>query len=390
MAEETTKTDAVPEAPQVMHTTSTTLIASDQSEWGKLTDAQKDDRLDKAVDAVQNRRAEKEGRERDEKGRYKPAKAAEGDEGDDFGLAATDTKTPANDDETPVVGDAAEPEKGESEGKEVESETIPDEWLDEETRDLASAMGLSDDDLSEFGSKKELERALRLLDRKAFEAGKAAAKPAGEKPQFDGARGASNGHTSTTDVLADLSRFKLGDQWDEEAAKPVNAFIDAATTTIRDLQTRIDAFEQSETRRAAEDVRSRALQALHSLGHADLFGKPGEKPTREQQTNIDKAIDAHYTHARGLIASGRSVAPTPAFLKAAVQLAFGDQLTKQTERQVVERLRKQSSRRTGGGAGKPMPQKPVEGETTRQMAQRIASDPEVQAIVSRFRMENMK
>ena len=39
-------------------------------------------------------------------------------------------------------------------------------------------MGLSEEELSSFGSRDELDRALRIIDRKAFEAAKAPAKPA--------------------------------------------------------------------------------------------------------------------------------------------------------------------------------------------------------------------
>lgn len=262
----------------------------------------------------------------------------------------TTNKTTVKGDETPAVDDAAASDTTGDEGDEGA------DWLDQDTRDFATTIGLTSDELDEFESREELERALRIIDRKAFEAGKAstaaADKPASEPTPKPAAKPAD---ASKDDPWADVSRFKLptGEgEFDEAAARPFNEFVDVAGETIRALRQELAGIRQHRASEDAQRIRSEAVKSIHSLGHADLFGKPGEKLTAEQTANLEKALDAHFTHARGLIASGRNVAPTPAFLKAAVNSAFGDQIQKTEQRRMVDRMRKQSARRTGGSTGK--------------------------------------
>ena len=342
--------------------------------WGKRTAKERKADVDAAV-------AEIEGRQED---KPKPVSAPEPDP---VPVVEDTTKTPIPGDETPAEDDAAEVPETEGEDEEaVPGKPVEQDWRDQETRDFASMMGLSDEDLADFGSREELDRALRIIDRKAFEAGKAAHTPAAEpeKPKVQQLEKPKEGPQATDDSLDDLSRFILkstehGGEFDPEAVKPLNAFIEATANTIRQLRSELGAFRQGHQRQAAAEIRQRAVNALHSLGNADLFGKPGEKPTKEQSANVERALDAHFVHARGLLAQGRQVAPTPAFLKAAVNLEFGDQLLKQQKQQQIEKLKKQSARRTGGTAGKRLPSPPPDNETSQEASRRIAADPEILA-----------
>lgn len=279
----------------------------------------------------------------------------------------TETKeTPAAGDETPAGDDAAKPKEGEGEG---EPEVEAKDWRDDETKEFAAMMGLTDADLSDFGSREELDRALRLIDRKAFEAGKAGLEaPNGQEQkqqqvqQPEVKQPVAQQQQQAGDPLADLSKFKLDETFNEEAAAPINRFVETAATTIKsqaaeikDLQTRLARFEQSAAEQSVADIERRAIESLHSLGQPELFGKPGERPTKEQAENVKRAVRAHFIHARGLMAAGRQVAPTPAFLKAAVHLEFGDQLLQIQKKQHLAALQKQSARRTGGPAAKPVP-----------------------------------
>ena len=328
------------------------------SEWDKMTSAERKESV-KNLDTEPN------------------PKAPEAD--DELPAPSIDTTTeqPAGGDETPAAGDAAPAEKAKDE--EVEAD-----WRDAETKDLAATYGVDDDVLAALPSREVLDIVLRAIDKKAYEAGKTATesdKPI-EKPPV---QQSEKQPPVEGDLFADLSQFKLlGDQFDEDAAKPINRFVDMAATAFRDLQNRVTQFEQRDQQRAADDLRRQAVASLHSLGNVELFGKPGEKPTKDQVANIEKAIDAHFIHARGLLATGRQPAPTPAFLKAAVFLAFGDQLTQQQQRQIADKLRKQASKVTGGPGAKHVPKEPPEDETDEQRRQRIASDPEVAAAARRF------
>jgi hypothetical protein len=335
------------------------LVDEGQSDWGRMSPEEREADIDQAIAKIGSRNQE----------------------------PTEDTaETPVTGDETSASDDAAAAaETAKSEGEETPPEE-PD-WRDEETRDFATMMGLTADDLAGFGS--------RIIDRKAFEAGKTAQAAQGQPatPQI----GQQAGQTAPpppgqplgqpADPFADLTPFKLGEQFEEDAAKPLNAFMEATASTIRRLRDDVAAMRQSQQRQAVGEIRRRALAALHEVGNTELFGKPDQKPTAEQAANIEKVLDAHFIHARGLLAQGREVAPTRAFLKAAVNLVFGDHLLKQQQRQQAEKLRKQQARITGAGSGKVLPKPPPPDETVQQAAQRIAADPEVQAIFDQMAAE---
>jgi len=345
-------------------------LEQETSEWAKLTPEQQETEVSQAVESTREKRVERAVAT----GEYRPEQETP-DESE---------RKPVPDDETPVGDDAAktqddDAEKGAGEGKEDgeagEPEAEASEWLDQETRDFAAMMGLSGTELSEFGSKEELERALRIIDRKAFEAGTAATPKAPETPSTSQA---------LADAFADLQKYKVGDDFDEGVAKPLNSFVDAAVAQIKDLQNRLGFFEQQGVQTAVAETRREASASLQTLGYSELFGKPGETLTPEQAKNIERAIDAHFVHARGLLQSGRQVAPTPQFLRAAVNLEFGDELKKIDQRRTTDRLRKQSAKKLGGSSGKTL----SAAERGLSSLERLKQDPEIDALWNQSVAEN--
>lgn len=376
---------AILEAPEKTETVVETVDfrAPAESEWSKMTPAQQEKDVDKAISTIAERRGfdapvEKEPAAEKPSEQIAPAKEPE---------AENTEETTADGEETPAAGDAAKPDKkGEGEGK-LESDDDDAEWLDDAVREYATARGITDEELSEFATREEFDRALRIADRRAYEDGKAALKQAERKdepPRAEREEERKAPPKQPSDPLADIAKIKLGEEFDEELAKRFNQFVDASAATIGDLRARLEQFEQQGRRQAADDIRRQAAESIHALGFSELFGKSGEKPTKEQSANLEKAIDAHFVHAQGLLSRGQFVAPTPEFLRAAVHLAFGDQLTKLEQKRITEKLRKQSARRTGGSAAKPLPKEPPANESQRERAQRIASDPDVQAAWNRL------
>lgn len=354
-------------------TATTELVNASESDWGKMTAEERIADVDAAIEEIRSQAPA--GQTASEAALYgsvvgagKPGQAAAGEVTTETEDETTDAgdETPAGDDSAASGADAA---GGEDQGD--DSETT--DWLDQETHDLATAMGLTDEDLSDFGSREELDRALRIIDRKAFEAGKKPLIPAAqpEKPAA-----APQAAKKPVTIFDDLSQFKVDENvFDPDAVKPINTFVEAAAATIKDLQTRLARFEQQSASAQVENLRSKALESLHSLGHVELFGKPGERPTEAQLANIHKAIDAHFVHAKGLLAAGKKPEPTPAFLKAAVYLAFGDEITKQQQQRLTDKLRKQSARRTGGSSAKPLPR--AKGSVS--TLEDVMTDPDIDA-----------
>ena len=320
-----------------------TIENDDLAAWAEMPVADRDayvrdiqENLDAKADASRAAPVEQDtadepppGKTRDEMGRYLP-------------------KTPASDDETPAARDAvpaAKPDHDDDAG---------DDWLTPEVTEQAAAYGLSPEDLGEFQSRAELDRALRIIDRKAFEAGKTAAKPADATPAAPAPASASQ----VADALATLESLTFDEN--ELAATDAPKILDAFKTVaaeLKELRQFRSSLQADRAKAAFESIKSEFANSVDSLGHTELFGKPGAR-TKEQQANLEKAFnEGHLPHARGLIAQGRQVAPTPTFAKAAVNLLFGDQIVNNAKQEQLSRLRKQSARRTGGGTTKipPLP-----------------------------------
>ena len=259
------------------------------------------------------------------------------------------TETPAGGDETPAADDAAPQAPKGSKSEEVQ------DWRDAETLDLASQYGLDDVALAALPSREVLDHVLRAIDKKAFEAGKTATKPV-EPPAAKPAEAASAAQQATNDALATLEAFSLDDELGADDAPKIRNAVKAITAELKEMRQFRGTLQQQQIQAARETLRSQFTESVDSLGHTELFGKPGSR-TKEQAANLEKAFsEGHIPHARGLLAQGRQVAPTPTFAKAAVNLLFGDQIVEQAKAQQLSKLKKQASRVTGGGSTKlPLP-----------------------------------
>ena len=280
-------------------------------------------------------------------------------------------ETPVDGDVIPAADDSAD--ASEVDGEDVPAEVKPADWLTDDIREYASAMGVNEDDLSGFGSREELDRALRIIDRKAFEAAKA---PPPEKAVAPPPPVQQKVPPVPGDPLAILDSFALGEELTAEDAPKLFGVISAMGAELKAQREWRASLEQQQAQAAVESIRGRAIESIHALGHSELFGKPGEKPTAEQKANIEKALEAHFIHAKGLIAIGRQPDATVPFLKAAVHSVFGDTISKLEKQRLTDKLRKQSARRTGGTAAKQLPPPPPENETDTQRARRIAAEVE--------------
>jgi hypothetical protein len=280
-----------------------------------------------------------------------------------------ETPAPADAGAVKPAADAAAPET--PEGEEVE-----DDWRTPEVSDLATQYGLDEIALASIPTREVLDSVLRAIDRKAFEAGKAqtttAAAPKEPAPQPAAPVPQANGQQQATDdALTLLKSLKLGDgegnltledrEPIEKAFKAMASEIEESRTFRKEMSDLRSMLQQQQVTLAHNQLKADFTTSLDSLSAdkdigpaiTELFGKPGER-TAEQTANLNKAFeDGHIPHAKGLIAQGRQVGPTPTFAKAAVNLLFGDQLLKQAKAAQLAKLRKSAARRTGGGTTKP-------------------------------------
>jgi len=283
----------------------------------------------------------------------------------------TSKQTTAGDEQDSAGDDAAAGQKepgGEESGKKSE----PSEgqtWLTDEIR-AELPRWVSDEDLSEFSTRDELERALSLMDRAAMKAGREAGRQ-GDDDDDDGQddenpergqdgkfvkqenRGDQKDDASQYEIDLDLSEF------DEDLGKKVKD----ALTGLRDhyeghlkaLDERFSAIEAESQLRIAEAHEARFDAIVDSLGHADLFGKAGQENEKQLEARR-KLFDEHQIYMAGLKSLGRESEMDHASVDRACRLAFADHISKQERKSLTKQLTKQSNMRMGVGAERPAEQ----------------------------------
>jgi len=264
------------------------------------------------------------------------------------------------------------------------------DWLDEATRDYAEMMGVDADLLAALPNREALDRVCRAIDKRAFEAAKTAetqetapeveTKPKEERKLLDSRRQAEETGGSLEERLDAISAFFHENYEDDEAASHLQNLVREVKGTAENLDSLHAEMAQMREERQRESqsaLQRQATDSLHSLGFTELFGTPGETPTQKQAENIQRVLDQHFENGRARIAAGRQVAPTPAFLKADAFYVFGDELLQQKEKQIIEKVKRGSSARTGGTGAKHIPKEAPENESREEFMQRMAEDPDV-------------
>lgn len=273
-------------------------------------------------------------------------------------------KTPAEKDSgsdtAPKGEDTAEAEgQGDDTGNEDSS------WLDEDLKAEATAFGIDESELADFTSREELERALRLFDKSALEAGrKALAESDGEGDKAT-VRNEKGQFAKKDEPKAEPPakrdgqyEFKLNTDtiWDEEAAKDL-------TTAISGLRDHYDSrLALLEERLLASEARFEEADAIakerhfdnlvDSLGHADLFGKTDKETPKEKERRTDLFVEVE-TYLKGREVLGRPTELTEAVVNRVARSLFADELGKKELKQRTRKISKQSNGRQGGGATRP-------------------------------------
>ena len=164
------------------------------------------------------------------------------DDKTDAQMIAGDHEEPltVKEDKTEEVSEEKETKEEVAEEPEEEAPKKP-EWLDDALTKQASAYGIGEEDLADFTSREEVERAMRLFDKSAQEAGKKAQEKPGEEPEGEADETKPDGYEVKLDK----------EEWSEELVEEF--------TKLRDhYEGRIEAIES----RFAE----------LALGGGDVFG----------------------------------------------------------------------------------------------------------------------
>ena len=164
-------------------------------------------------------------------------------------------------------------------------------WMNDDVKAEVAAYGISESDLSDFASREELDKALRLLDKTALEAGRKAtvesesSSTRNDKGQFVKKEEAKS--ESSTEVAPKSGRYEIAlssDVYDDEI---VNEF-----TRMRDhYESRLEQLESHFMQVSANEEERKFDSYVDSLGHSDLFGKTGS----ESEQELTRRRDLHLS-----------------------------------------------------------------------------------------------
>ena len=260
----------------------------------------------------------------------------------------------------------AEKPSGDDDTVEVEAQDQGDEtgdlapsWLDDGLKADVAAYGFKPEEVSDFTSREELERALRLFDKSALEAGrKALAESGGEvkQPAVEEATGRVRGEDGKflpKEGKAEAEKAKAGRY---EISLDREEFDDRLVVELEKIRdhydSRLEALESHFQAAAVKAEEERFDNLVDSLGHADLFGKTGSESPKELQRRQDLIV-AVKAQQIGLERLGRPTELNESLVSRVARMVFAEDLAKKDLKQRTRKISKQSNGRQGGGATRP-------------------------------------
>jgi len=322
-----------------------------------------------------------------------------------------------------VVEKVAEP-VAETPAKEVTpaepAKPEPPSWLTAEHRELASSYGLSQDDLSDFGSAAEFARATRIIDRQNAALGELARKQREVAPaetqttQTAAAQAVENAKTAAKLAKIDLEKLKAAG-YDEETLGVIanqNAVIDEFEKLQKEREQERAAFQQLNTQftqfQQSQEAERQAMRiasfhdAVDSIGDP-RFGKSVDENGRPVQLSEQadaerrKLYEQAETLALGIVTRARAAGVQPRLpplsvlvKQQAYPLAFADDIRAEERRKVQQEITEQSKRRRPvAQVRQPVGQVPKKDgpQSRNEMISEIANNPEVVAAWQRIQQE---
>lgn len=254
-----------------------------------------------------------------------------------------ETPSPIGDDETAEV-----PSKGKGEKTQNRS------WLDDDLKSEVSAFGISDEELADFTSREEVERAMRLFDKSALEAGR---KAMAEGEESKGAPRDDKGRFAKSEAETPAKEpEKASAKGGYEVTLDKNVYDDEIVnefTRMRDhYESRLEALEARFLEADAKAEEQHFDSLVDSLGHTDLFGKTDKEDAKQLQRRQDLHV-AVKAQMLGLQALGRPTEMSESLINRVARMVFAEELGKKELKSRTNRITKQSNGRQGGSATRP-------------------------------------
>ena len=247
-------------------------------------------------------------------------------------------------DKTPAESDQV------ADGKTSGDEPKPDSsenWLTDEVKAEASAYGIKEDQLSEFTSREELDRALRIFDNNAMAAGRKALTDEGEKKaETNGEQSKKEEPKTPREGRFEISlKDEFGNEFDE-------GFVSELKRMHDHYEDRFDALEQRFAEADARAEEQHFDRIVDSLGHKDLFGKTDEE-TAKQLEHRKELLTSVKAHILGMGEMGVNLPMSDALVGRVARMVFADEMKKKDIKNHTRKISQQSDSRQGGGQTRP-------------------------------------
>lgn len=268
-----------------------------------------------------------------------------------------ETLRPGEDDKkAPAKDDAPAPSDDEQEDS--------DDWTTAaDLAELVESLGLSEEDLAEFGSREELDRHVKLLDKQLIRAGKEAlAKPGEEqeaalRAQAEAERRAEASERAKQQPRKDgrFAKTEEAEEPDESLTLDEDYFDERlvavhkqTVSRLQQLEARLRVFEQRDTEAQQREIVRTFDRIVDTLGHDDIFGKSAElAPGTDAWKNRSGLYETTTELIAGAIANGKRVGMVESIVRRALNQRFADQLSKKQRQDFASKVRKQASRTLG-------------------------------------------
>lgn len=239
-------------------------------------------------------------------------------------------------------------------GEKSSEKSSSPKWIDDDVKAEVAAYGISESDLSDFASREELDRALRLLDKTALEAGRKATveSEASKARDKDGkfvkqeeAKPSKSEESAPKSGRYEISLSK--DEYDD-------GLVDEITRMRDHYESRLERLESHFIQANASAEEMQFDNFVDSLGHSDLFGKTGKESEQELERRKDLHV-AVKAQIIGLERLGRPAELNENLISRVANMVFADQLNKKRLKQQTQKISRQSNGRMGGSPTKPLP-----------------------------------
>ena len=240
--------------------------------------------------------------------------------------------------------------KAEAKAESGDEESSP-EWMDEDLKAEVAAYGIEEDELSDFTSREELERAMRLFDKSALAAGRNAL------AEEDSGRNSKGQFVKKAEPKAKEAEEKPAATEGKYEPKLDRAIYDDGIvdefTRMRDhYESRLEALESRLLESDARSEESHFDSLVDSLDHADLFGKTDKEDAKQLQRRQDLMI-AVKAHRIGMEKLGRPAELNQSLVSRVARMVFAEDLGKKDLKNRTRKISRQANSRLGGGATRP-------------------------------------